>query len=93
MDTVVAALYNTSRDLTEISIEKDGTIIYPSSDGKSTQEIINTLLKDSNSKEYKEKIVEVTTDGIYRIAEDGTRVTITPGTTKVYIFYSDNINN
>lgn len=87
-DTVIASLYNSSQDLTEIQItNKSGTIIYPSSTGKSIQEIISSNL--SSGKQYKERIVEITTGGIYRTAVDGTRVTITPGKVKVYIYYEE----
>ena len=40
---------------------------------------------------YKERIVEITTSGQYISADDGTEVTTTPGSTKVYIFYTDDI--
>lgn len=87
-DTVIASLYNSSQDLTEIKITgKSGTVIYPSSTGQSIQEIISGKL--SSGKQYKERIVEITTGGIYRTADDGTRVTITPGKVKVYIYYDE----
>ena len=84
-ETVIAALYNTGKDQTNITIQKGTTTIYPSSTGKSIQNIIKDELSDKAM--YKERIVEITTEGIYRIADDGTKLTETPGKTKVYIIF------
>lgn len=84
-ETVIAALYNTSNDLTMITIiDEHGNTIYPS--GNSIQDVIKNELDEEG--QYKERIVEITTGGTYRIAEDGTRVTVKPGDTKVYIYYT-----
>lgn len=57
------------------------------------ENVTNAILSDTNTTQYKERIVEMTTGGEYMVAEDGTRITIRPGTTKVYIFYTDDINS
>jgi len=36
----------------------------------------------------KENILEITLDGKYKEAEDGTKVIIEPGTTRTYIIYT-----
>lgn len=84
-ETVIAALYNTSNDLTNITIiDEHGNTIYPSSD--SIQDVIKSELNEEG--QYKERIVEITTAGVYRTAADGTRVTVRPGDKKVYIYYT-----
>ena len=42
----------------------------------------------SGTKEFRERVVEITTGGVYRTAEDGTKITITPGTVRAYIIYT-----
>ena len=84
---MISSLYNSAKDLTYIQIEKNGSIIYPST-VNTIQDVIKEL---DEGKQYKERIVEITTSGEYISAEDGTEVTTTPGSTKVYIFYTDDI--
>ena len=84
-DTVIAALYNSSDDLTRVIIQKGGEQIYPSSN-RNIREVIEEKLSDGTI--YFENIVEVVTGGTYRVGEDGTKITIRPGTTKTYIYYT-----
>lgn len=42
----------------------------------------------SGTKEFRERVVEITTGGVYRTAEDGTKITITPGIVRAYIIYT-----
>ena len=84
-DTVIAALYNSSDDLTRVIIQKGGEQIYPSSN-RNIREVIEEKLSDGTI--YLENIVEVVTGGTYRVGEDGTKITIRPGTTKTYIYYT-----
>lgn len=84
-DTVIAALYNSGDDLTRVVIKKGNTQIYPSS-SKNIRQVIEDDLSDGTV--YLENIVEVVTGGSYRVGEDGTKITIRPGTTKTYIYYT-----
>lgn len=84
-DTVIATLYNSGDDLTRVIIQKDGKQIYPSTN-RNIREVIEEELSDGTI--YFENIVEVITGGTYRVGEDGTKITIRPGTTKTYIYYT-----
>lgn len=84
-DTVIASLYNSSKDLTYIYIRKNGATIYEPASGENIEEVIKNHLGDG--KNYRERVVEVTTGGQYILGEDGTEATKIKGKTKIYIFY------
>ena len=84
---MVSALHNSGKNSTQIFIEKGGKEIYPSETGQTKQDIIEELLSENT--QYKERVVEITTRGKHLSAEDGTEVTIYPGETQVYIFYTE----
>jgi len=90
-ETVTAAIYNCKKDLTYVTVKykdennEDKTIIC--STVTEIEGYIDELIKkDCN---FKERVVEVTTAGKYIIAEDGTKLTETPGKTKVYIIFEE----
>ena len=78
-------MYNRTDDWTRVIIQKGGEQIYPSSN-RNIREVIEEKLSDGTI--YFENIVEVVTGGTYRVGEDGTKITIRPGTTKTYIYYT-----
>lgn len=51
---------------------------------------INRYIEENitGTHKYLENIREITTGGKYRIAEDGTKITIQPGTTRTYVIYT-----
>ena len=53
---------------------------------KERTEYIERYLKTGTNK-YKERVVEISTGGVYRTAEDGTKIVIQPGTTRTYVIY------
>ena len=50
------------------------------------ESFINSNIR--STAQYLENIREITTGGKYMVAEDGTRVTIQPGTTRTYVIYT-----
>lgn len=94
-ETVVASLYNSGEESTSIYISsKTGNLLYQIEDGvvkqpetENIQEVVEEILENPTTN-YKENIVEIITKGEYREAEDGTRITIYPGATNTYIYYT-----
>jgi len=86
-ETVTAAIYNCKKDLTYVTVTKEGEtkIFLPSSTEEEISEGIKTYMNAGGK--YKERVVEVTTGGEYIMADDGTKLTETPGKTKVYIIF------
>lgn len=88
-DTVISALYSQTKENVFIKIE-DGsntTLFTMANSRNERMKYINDYLS-TGQKIYKEKITEIVTRGVYREAEDGTRITIQPGTTRTYITYT-----
>lgn len=67
--------------------DKNGNQIYPSTENE--REVINDL----KNKKYRERTVEVTTGGEYLTAEDGTQISVGQIKTKIYIFYTEYVEN
>ena len=90
-DVVISALYTIVEEKLYIQI-KDGvttTTFIPSilpEEVEKRQKYINDNL-NSGSNTYKERVMELTTGGVFRTAEDGTKITIQPGTTKAYVIF------
>lgn len=90
-DVVISALYTIAEEKLYIQI-KDGattTTFMPSIlplEVEKRQKYINDNL-NSGSNTYKERVMELTTGGVFRTAEDGTKITIQPGTTKTYVIF------
>ncbi len=90
-DTVISALYTQVKEKVFVQIREGENLetFEPSSMEEvvnKKQDYINKYLSEG-TKTYKEKIMEITTGGVYRTAEDGTRITIQPGTTRTYVIY------
>lgn len=90
-DVVISALYTIVEEKLYIQI-KDGTTtttfapsILPAEVEKRQKYINDNLNSGSNT--YKERVMELTTGGVFRTAEDGTKITIQPGTTKAYVIF------
>jgi hypothetical protein len=90
-DVVISALYTIVEEKLYIQI-KDGTTtttfapsILPVEVEKRQKYINDNLNSGSNT--YKERVMELTTGGVFRTAEDGTKITIQPGTTKAYVIF------
>lgn len=81
--TVITALQNSINNYTKVFI--NGTQM----ETNNTKEIENCINNYVKKDYYYEKIVEVTIGGKYRTADDGTKITITPGIFKTYIYYTD----
>lgn len=87
-DTVIATLYTQAKEKVFIQIKDETGIITftlfntNSERNKYIEQNLNT-----GTKIYKEKIVEITTGGITRTAEDGTKIIVQPGTTRTYIIF------
>ena len=90
-DVIISALYTIVEEKLYIQV-KDGaatTTFAPSilpAEVERRQKIINDNL-NSGSNTYKERVMELTTGGVFRTAEDGTKITIQPGTTKTYVIF------
>lgn len=91
-DVIISALYTIVEEKLYIQV-KDGattTTFAPSilpAEVERRQKYINDNL-NSGSNTYKERVMELTTGGVFRTAEDGTKITITPGTVRAYIIYT-----
>lgn len=96
-DVVISALYTMAEEKVFVQISNEngsGFITFKPSlladEVEKRQEYIDNNLNTGTNK-YKEKVLEITTGGVYRMADDGTRITIQPGTTRTYvIFEKDN---
>ncbi len=88
IDTVISTLKNYTKQSTYVIIEdSSGSTEYNFSTTKEEIEnFINSNIKKTD--QYLENIREITTGGKYKVAEDGTRVTIQPGTTRTYVIYT-----
>ena len=88
IDTVISTLKNYTKQSTYVIIEdSSGSTEYNFSTTKEEIEnFINSNIKKTD--QYLENIREITTGGKYIVAEDGTRVTIQPGTTRTYVIYT-----
>lgn len=88
IDTVISTLKNYTKQSTYVIIEdSSGSTEYNFSTTKEEIEnFINSNIKKTDR--YLENIREITTGGKYKVAEDGTRVTIQPGTTRTYVIYT-----
>lgn len=90
-DVIISALYTIVEEKLYIQV-KDGattTTFAPSilpAEVERRQKYINDNL-NSGSNTYKERVMELTTGGVFRTAEDGTKITIQPGTTKTYVIF------
>lgn len=90
-DTVISSLYTQVDEKLFIQID-DGSnteIFEPSlltEDVSKRQKYINEKL-NTGTNTYKENVIEITTSGVYRTAEDGTKIIIQPGTTRTYVIY------
>ena len=54
--------------------------------GEEIQQWIDDNITSTDT--YKENILEITLDGKYKEAEDGTKIVIEPGETRTYIIYT-----
>lgn len=88
VDTVIATLKTYKKQSLYVKIiEKTGEKIFdysPDKEKEVEEFISNNIGKKQN---YSESIQKVTLNGEYKTAEDGTRVIIEPGTTRVYVIY------
>lgn len=90
-DTVISALYTIAEEKLYIQINDgaNSTSFEPSSlvdEIKRRQLYIKNNL-NTGTNIYKERIMEITTGGVFRTAEDGTKITIQPGTTRTYVIF------
>ena len=90
-DTIISALYSQAKEDVFIKIE-DGsnvTLFTPTSKNEDRTTYIKEKLNTGEENEYVEHIVEITTGGMFRTAEDGTRLHV-QGTkkTRTYIIYT-----
>jgi len=89
IDTVIATLKNYRAQSSYVIIEEGGSKKEFNYGATMDDEINNYIKNNINSNDrYLENIREITTGGKYRIAEDGTKITIKPGTTRIYIIYT-----
>lgn len=88
-DTVIATLYSQTKENVYIKIENglNTTLFTTTNTRQERTNYINNYLSTGRNI-YREKITEIVTRGVYREAEDGTRITIQPGTTRTYITYT-----
>jgi len=91
VDTIIATLFKQSSPLYADHsfmpyVRIDG-VVYPPN-ANYIEWIENNLVDLTNDDTYKENILEITLDGKYKEAEDGTKVIIEPGTTRTYIIYT-----
>lgn len=90
VDTIIATLYKQSSSLYLDHSFMPYVIIdgvtYPPDASNNYKEWIKDNL--TNDKQYTENILEITIDGRYKEAEDGTKIIIEPGQTRTYVIYS-----
>ena len=88
VDTIISALYKQKEQYTHIII--DGKKFTPTgTTDKDRQEEIEKLMNDNSL--YYEKILEVTTSGIYRTGTECTRIIVQANdavTTRTYVIYT-----
>ena len=84
-DTVISTLKKYQSEQTFVVI--DGTVYDYSID---IQNRINTFINENLGKNdtYIETVQEITTAGQFRTADDGTRITIHPGESRIFIIYT-----
>lgn len=90
VDTIIATLYKQSSSLYADHsfmpyIIIDGTIYPPDASNNYKTWIEENITKDNK---YTENILEITIDGKYKEAEDGTKIIIEPGQTRTYVIYT-----
>lgn len=97
-DTVISALQTQVKEKVFVQIQDQNGLIEktfkPSSQEDVEQEredYIKNKLKNGTNK-YLEKVLEITTGGVFRTADDGTRITIQPGTTRTYVIFKKKID-
>lgn len=97
-DTVISALQTQIKEKVFVQIQDQNGVIEktfkPSSQEDEVQkreEYIKDALNNGTNK-YLERVVEITTGGVFRTAEDGTRITIQPGTTRAYVIFKKKID-
>lgn len=87
-DAVIATLSTQAKEKVFVQID-DGTNVVTFTlfnTNNERTEYIERYLKTGTNK-YKERVVEISTGGVYRTAEDGTKIVIQPGTTRTYVIY------
>lgn len=88
IDTVISTLKNYRTQSSYVIIEDENGSKEYNFSSNMDEEIKNYINNNIASKaKYLENIREITTGGKYRIAEDGTKITIQPGTTRTYVIY------
>ena len=89
IDTVISTLKNRGSQSSYVTIiegTNERTFKLLGEDERNAEEYIKEHINHSST--YKETIREITTDGAYMIAEDGTKVILEPGgATRRYIIY------
>ena len=96
-DAVISALYKAQKNLTvtvRIKLKGSGTTIeYRNSGDKKIEDIIKNNLQSKQDSIFTEKVEEVTVAGVYKIAEDGTKITVSTEANlnpqRVYITYTE----
>ena len=89
VDTVIATLKNRGTQSAYV-IVKDGSNEYTYKINEQDDKKVNTFIKDNIGKtdKYIETVREIVTDGVYRVGNDGTRISVKPGgSTRTYIIY------
>lgn len=85
VDTVISTLKNYRTQSSFIIIEGKEYNFGSNMDEEIKNYIDNNI---GSNAQYYENVREITTGGKYRIAEDGTKITIQPGTTRTYVIYT-----
>lgn len=87
IETVISALNRQVKE--SLMIQIDGETYEPTGSAED-EEKREQFIKDnlSSQAQYCEQITEITTSGEYKFGEDGTKITIHPGTTKTYVIYT-----
>lgn len=93
-DTVISALQTQVKEKVFVQIlDQNGVIEQTFKPSTQEDEVdkrekyINKILTRGSNNTYLENVLEITTGGVFRTAEDGTRITIQPGTTRTYVIY------
>lgn len=73
-EEIISTLYNMKNNKAHIYIYKGSNRIFPISGDLTLKEFINKELK--SGKTYNKEVVEVNTKGIYKFAEDETKITL-----------------
>lgn len=89
IETVISTLKNYRKQSAYVIIEDDSGKREFDYSSSMQEEIENFIKAKTGSQDkYLENIREITTGGKYRTADDGTRITIKPGTTRTYVIYT-----